>query len=184
MLPEIDEVKKKRKGLGLTQKELAQRCSLSQSTIAKIEAKKMNPSYSIMKKIFDVLEEMETTKEIKAQQIMSKHVIGVTKGEKVLKAISLMKKHGYSQLPVFDGKSRIGSISEKTMLDKIINGEDPSTLYDRPVEEIVNGSFPEISKDASLNIISDLLRHYPAVLVTEKGEVLGIITKADLFKIK
>ncbi len=184
MLQEIDEVKKKRKGLGLTQKELARRCSLSQSTIAKIEAKKMNPSYSIMKKIFDVLEEMEIKKEIKAHQIMSERVVGVTKGEKVLKAINLMNKYGYSQLPVFDGKSRIGSISEKTMLDKIINGEDPSSLYDRPVEEIVNGSFPEISKDASLNIISDLLRQYPAVLVTEKGDVLGIITKADLFKIK
>ena len=50
--------------------------------------------------------------------------------------------------------------------------------------EYLNGSFPEISKDASLNIISDLLQHYPTVLVTDRGEVLGIITKADLFKIK
>jgi len=177
-------VKRVRKSLGLTQKELAQKCGISQSTVAKIEAKKMNPSYSIMKTIFDTLEEIGTKREIKANQIMSKNVIGVNKGDKVLKAISIMKKYGFSQLPVFDGKSRIGSISEKTILDQIINGKPPSEVYEKCVEDIADESFPEISSDASLNIISDLLQHYPAVLVTERGEVLGIITKADLFKIR
>jgi len=39
--------------------------------------------------------------------------------------------------------------------------------------------------DAStpVSIVSMLLRYKPAVLVTVKGEVKGIVTKADLLKI-
>ena len=59
MLPEIDEIQRKRKSLGLTQKELAALVNVSQSLIAKIETKKVNPSYRIVKKIFDTFEELE-----------------------------------------------------------------------------------------------------------------------------
>jgi len=60
MLPSLDEIAKKRKMLGLTQKELARMAGVSQSSIAKIESGKIDPSYNKVKAIFDVLERMET----------------------------------------------------------------------------------------------------------------------------
>jgi len=41
-------------------------------------------------------------------------------------------------------------------------------------------SFPTVSEDAPLSLLSNLLRYYPAALVQKKGKVLGIVTKADL----
>jgi len=44
-------------------------------------------------------------------------------------------------------------------------------------------AFPQVDEDAPLALISSLLQVYSAVLVTKKGMVVGIITKADLLRI-
>ncbi|MEM2547192.1 MAG: helix-turn-helix domain-containing protein, partial [Candidatus Bathyarchaeia archaeon] len=59
MLPSLDEIAKRRKLLGLTQKQLAKIAGVSQSFVAKVESGKIDPSYSKVKAIFDVLERME-----------------------------------------------------------------------------------------------------------------------------
>jgi predicted transcriptional regulator len=51
------------------------------------------------------------------------------------------------------------------------------------VEEIMEEAPPQIDENAPLPLVSSLLHFYPAVLVTKKGKVVGIITKADLFKV-
>jgi predicted transcriptional regulator len=44
-------------------------------------------------------------------------------------------------------------------------------------------AFPQVDEDAPLSLISGLLQVYSAVLVSKKGTVVGIITKADLLRI-
>jgi len=183
MLPSLDEIAKKRKMLGLTQKQLARMAGVSQSFIAKIESGKIDPSYNKVKAIFDVLEKMETKVNHTAKKIFHKGVVGVQKNETIGKAISLMMKHGYSQLPVFDGEQVVGCISEKTILNQVTVGKELSQLSQRLVEEIMEESPPRIDENAPLPLVSSLLHAYPAVLVTKKGKVIGIITKADLFKV-
>jgi predicted transcriptional regulator len=41
-------------------------------------------------------------------------------------------------------------------------------------------SFPTVSVDATLDEISSLLDHYKAVMVTDDGDTVGIVTEADL----
>lgn len=183
MLPSLDEIAKKRKMLGLTQKQLARMAGVSQSFIAKIESGKIDPSYNKVKAIFDVLEKMETKVNHTAKKIFHKGVVGVQKNETIGKAISLMMKHGYSQLPVFDGEQVVGCISEKTILNQVTVGKELSQLSQRLVEEIMEEAPPRIDENAPLPLVSSLLHVYPAVLVTKKGKVIGIITKADLFKV-
>jgi len=43
-------------------------------------------------------------------------------------------------------------------------------------------AFPQVAEDAPLALISSLLQVYSAVLVSKKGAVIGIITKADLLR--
>ena len=183
MLPSLDEIAKKRKMLGLTQKQLARMAGVSQSFIAKIESGKIDPSYNKVKAIFDVLEKMETKVNHTAKKIFHKGVVGVQKNETIGKAISLMMKHGYSQLPVFDGEQVVGCVSEKTILNQVTVGKELSQLSQRLVEEIMEEAPPRIDENAPLPLVSSLLHAYPAVLVTKKGKVIGIITKADLFKV-
>ena len=48
------------------------------------------------------------------------------------------------------------------------------------IKDIMEDSAPVVSKNTTFNAISNLLRFYPMVLVSDSGELRGIITKADL----
>jgi predicted transcriptional regulator len=115
--------------------------------------------------------------------VLHNAVIGIQKNEPVSKAVKLMVDYGYSQLPVFDGEQVVGSISEKAMLEKVSSGRDFAQISQLPVESIMEENFPQVGKLTPLKLVSNLLEVYPAVLVSEKGKVVGIITKADLLKV-
>ena len=41
---------------------------------------------------------------------------------------------------------------------------------------------PIIAKETSIDLVSNMLKHYPMIIVSEKGSLVGIITKADILK--
>jgi len=182
MLTSLEEVAKKRRMLDLTQKQLAKLAGVSQSLIAKLESGKIDPSYTKVKAIFDVLERLEIKTEVHAGEVLHEEVVDVQKSEPVSKAVRLMTDHGYSQLPVFDGEHAVGSISEKTILGQVSAGKDLAQVSKLPVGDIMEEAFPQVGEDAPLPLISNLLQVYPAVLISKKGKVVGIVTKADLLK--
>jgi len=182
MLPPLEEVAQKRRMLNLTQKQLAKLAGVSQSLIAKLESKKIDPSYTKVKAIFDALERLETKTEVHAEKVLHSEVVAVQKSDMVSKAVRLMTDYGYSQLPVFDGERAVGHISEKTILGQVSAGKDLAQISKLPVGDIMEEAFPQVGKKAPLPLISSLLKVYPAVLICEKGKVVGIVTKADLLK--
>lgn len=183
MLPKIKEIERRRKSLGLGQKQLAKMVDVSQSMIAKIETGRINPSYIKTKAIFDLLESLERKREIKAKDIHHGEVVGVQKDDLVSIATNKMNETGYSQLPVFDNHQVVGSISERTVLDQIIKGKDPSQLSKLKVEEVMDEAFPSVDKETPITVLSTLLQYNPAVMIGHKGKIIGIITKADLLKV-
>jgi predicted transcriptional regulator len=183
MFPPLEDIAKKRRRLGLRQTELAKLAGVSQSLIAKLESGRIDSSYTNVRMIFDVLERLEAKTKVQEEKVVPNKVIGIQKDEPILKVVRLMKEHGYSQIPVFDGKQSVGSISEKTILRQILVGKDLAQISKLPTEEIMEEAFPQVSEDAPLSLISSLLQTYSAVLVARKGDVVGILTKADLLRI-
>ena len=182
MFPPLEDIAKKRRMLGLKQAELAKLAGVSQSLIAKLEAGTIDSSYTKVKTIFDVLEKLEFKTKAQANKVLHKNVVTVQKDEPISKVVKMMKEHGYSQIPVFEGTRSVGSISEKAILRQILAGKDLDAISKLPAEEIMEEAFPQINEDAPLSLISSLLQTYSAVLVSKKGEVIGIITKADLLR--
>jgi predicted transcriptional regulator len=182
MFPTLEDIAKKRRQLGLKQAELAKLAGVSQSLVAKLESGKIDSSYTKVKTIFDVLERLEAKTKIQEEKIVPNEVISIQKDEPLAKVARLMKDHGYSQIPVFNGKQSVGSISEKTILRQILAGKDLAQISKLPTEEIMEEAFPQVSEEAPLSLISSLLQTYSAVLVSKKGNVVGIITKADLLR--
>ncbi len=174
---EIKDIKKIRKKLNLTQTELAKKSKVSQSLIAKIEAGNLDPTYSNAKKIFSTLDELTQKQEIKAEEIMVKKVISVKPEEKIKNIIRQMRKHNISQVIVQDREKLVGFVSEKDVLDSFTKGEKGIKAKD-----IMEEAPPTISKNASITIISDLLKVYPIVAVMEKGKIIGVITKSDILR--
>lgn len=173
---EITEIRQIRKKLGMTQSELAKRAGVSQSLITKIEAGLLDPSYSNARKIFNALEAIGRQKELKAEEIMETKIISVGPDETPNDVIRKMKKYEISQLPVVSNSMVVGIISETILLDAIINNKKGR------IKDIMNDAPPTVSKDASAGVVSDLLRHYPLVIVGEKGKLKGVITKSDLLR--
>jgi predicted transcriptional regulator len=183
MLPRLDEISKRRRILGLSQKQLSRLAGVSQSLIAKIESGKTQPSYLKTKAIFDTLEKLQRQTEPRARDFLQLRVIGIGEDEPVSRAATVMSETGFSQLPVFNGKDVVGSIAEKTIMDQIASGISPRDLSKMSVAKVMTEAFPQIDERTPLSLVSALLQYHSAVLVTKRGKVTGIITKADLLKV-
>ena len=174
MTYELDEIKKIRKKLGMTQTELANRAGVSQSLIAKIESGRIDPTYTKTKKIFAALSDLEKKEEVKAEQIMTSKLISVSSDDSIKEAIERMKKFQISQLPVIDSHKLVGLVSESTILDALLNSKA------NQVNEIMQEAPPIVSKTTSIQLVSNLLKHYPLIAVAQEGKLIGLITKSDL----
>lgn len=174
---ELAEIREIRRHIGINQSELAKLAGVSQSLIAKIESKKIDPAYSKVEKIFQAMSSLRKKEEVNVEKIIKKDIITISPKAPVTKAIALMKKHAISQIPVAEGEKILGLITETLVVAHF--GKDYSKLK---VEEIMEDSPPVISKNTSIGAVSDLLRYFPIVIVSEKGKILGIVTKADILK--
>ncbi len=174
MTYELEEIKKIRKKLGMTQTDLANRAGVSQSLIAKIESGRIDPTYTKTKKIFTALSELEKKEEIKAEQLMTNKIISITPDAPIKEAIAKMKKFQISQLPVIDENKLIGLVSESTILDALLSSKG------KLVREVMQEVPPIVSKTTSIQVVSNLLKHFPMVMVSEEGKLVGLITKSDL----
>ncbi|MGD2200531.1 MAG: CBS domain-containing protein [Candidatus Bathyarchaeota archaeon] len=182
MLPELETISHRRKILGLTQTRLAEKAGVSQSYIAKLEAGKLEPSYSKVKAILKVLDTLERGNEARAEEIMSPEIVSIQGDDLIQKAVDLMWDTGFSQLPVMRGDRSVGSVTERTIIDRMRNGTIEGQVGETPVSTIMDDPFPQVGKDTPISVIASLLRAYPAVLVQDREKVTGIITKADLLK--
>lgn len=182
MFPTLEDIGKRRRQLDLKQSELAKMAGVSQSLIAKLEAGTIDSSYTKVKTIFEVLERIEFKNKVQGEKVLHNEVVSIQKEEPVSEVVRIMKEYGYSQIPVFNGKQSVGSISEKTILRQILSGKDLEQISKLSTEEIMEEAFPQINEDAPLALITSLLQTYSAVLVSKKGSLKGIITKADLLR--
>jgi predicted transcriptional regulator len=185
MLPSLDEIPKRRKALHLTQSRLAELAGVSQSIIAKIESGTVDPSYSIVKRLVETLEKQSVDiARPRVSDIMSRPVISISRMQLVRDAVDLMKKRGYSQLPVFEATRCVGSISEKTILDRAARGEPLDLLLNNRVRDIMDSPLPTVGEDTPLEMVLGLLQGNYGVLVTRGENVIGILTKSDILKVK
>ncbi|AOW80012.1 XRE family transcriptional regulator [Halodesulfurarchaeum formicicum] len=157
----------------MTQRELADRAEVSQPLIARIEGGDVDPRLSTLRRIVEALE-AAAGEVIRAESLMHETVVSVGPGDPVSLAVERMQEAGYSQLPVIEEGVPVGSISDS---DVIQAGE---AVGEKQVREIMSESFPTVSTDAVLSEIRSLLEYYKAVMVTEDGTTVGIITQADV----
>ncbi|MGI0015851.1 MAG: CBS domain-containing protein, partial [Nitrososphaera sp.] len=60
--------------------------------------------------------------------------------------------------------------------------EDTDDIMEKRVDEVMRDIFPTVGRDTRMPTLSSLLKTEPAVLVLEKGKLVGIITSYDLME--
>jgi len=172
-LPTPQDLRERRTALGLTQSSLADAAGVSQPLIARIEGGDVDPRLSTLRRIVNALDEAEG-EVVRAADLMHESVVSVAPDDSVREAVETMEAEAYSQLAVLQNGIPVGSISQG---DVVRAGEDVS---DHPVSEVMSESFPTVATAATVDEIRNLLEHYKAVMVTDGGSTVGIITEADI----
>jgi cystathionine beta-synthase len=105
-------------------------------------------------------------------------LVSVPPSATVREALQVMEANNISQVPVIEDGRAVGSIEESTLMGRVL--EDASVL-DKQVRNVMEPSYPIVHYDDTLEHTKYLLaRRYPAILVQEHGQLVGIITKSDL----
>ncbi|MBS3149319.1 helix-turn-helix domain-containing protein [Candidatus Woesearchaeota archaeon] len=143
MIFDLSHLKKIRNQLNMTQQQFALKAGISQSMVAKIEAGKLDPTYSYVKKIELALNTLSKKDELKAIDILTKKIISVTKDTTIEEAVKLLINNKISQLPVIENGNLLGLVTESSIIS---SGPNITT---KKVKDIMIESPPIVSKSIS-----------------------------------
>jgi len=182
-IPTPSDLKRLRKEANLTQKELAEIAGVSQPLIARMENEGKNsvdPRVSTLKKVLNAILTVNENKQ-RVIEFATKNVIRVLMNDDVLKAASIMSNKGISQLVVVDKNNKIiGSIREKYLTRKLL--EIGNSILNDKISTHLEDPFPEISVSTPFYEVKSLLLDNDALILIDKGDLAGIVTKADIIK--
>jgi len=176
-LPTSRDLRERRESLDLTQSELADRANVSQPLIARIEGDDVDPRLSTLRRIVEALNEAEGGV-VRARNLMTGEVVSVSPDQSVHAAKELMDERGYSQVPVILDGNAEGIISNSDIVEA--SDEREESVGDLPVASVMSESVRTVEPGTPLEQVDNLLEHNRVVLVKEGGEVVGIITEADV----
>jgi len=109
----------------------------------------------------------------------AKQLVYLNSKDKVMKAFEVINKNGFSQIPVIDNGESIGSVKEARLMAKLIDNPD---LFDSKVGDIMEPGFPALDERTELFVVKKYLSDSPAVLVTEYGRIVDIVTRYDILE--
>ncbi len=181
MLPKLEEIRRVRIRLGLTQRKLASLVGVSTSLINQIESGRSKPSYETARKIFEVLNGLEAKSSPKAGDICSRNIIAASSKDNAATTVEVMRKHGFSQLPIIEDDKIVGLITEEGIVRRMADG-DPEKVGKTPVSKLADAPPPIVDVSTPAKALIPLVKYCKAVLVSENGKIVGIITAADLLK--
>lgn len=181
-LPTARDIRSNRQRLGLTQAQLAEEAGVSQPLIARIENENVDPRFSTVKAIVEALNRAER-QEVTVEEVMSTEVVRAEADRPVREAIEAMRENGYSQLPVLEDGHPVGSVTEREVVHAMADSGEPEELSEQPVREVMGPPFPTAEPGTTVEEAYSILEDHGALLVMEKGEVVGILAKADLLSL-
>ncbi len=107
--------------------------------------------------------------------------IAVQAGDSVRQAFNLMKSYDISQLPVQDGESVVGSITETQVLHFLL--ENPMQNSEKTVRDVMGKPFPIVKDDLPVSQLNRYIsKEIPAVVAMDRSGVPHIVTQYDLIQ--
>ncbi|HVK40660.1 MAG TPA: pyridoxal-phosphate dependent enzyme [Candidatus Kapabacteria bacterium] len=104
-------------------------------------------------------------------------LVAATPEMSVRDALTLMNERGFSQLPVMDGASAVGSLRDNRMMSAVLENRE---LMEQPVRTIMEPPFPVLSNRTDVGSAIRYLKEARAILIEEYGVIAGILTRHDL----
>ncbi len=106
-------------------------------------------------------------------------LISVKSTDKIKTAVELLNVRGFSQLPVIDDGVSVGSVSETQLMQLLL--KEPE-LLDKPISQVMGKSLQPVDDKTEISAVKNYLSDSPAILVTEYGRIIDIITRYDIIE--
>lgn len=102
----------------------------------------------------------------------------INKTDTVRDVVELMKGKGISQVPVVEKGHLVGIVTESGLLQKIL--DEGTDFLDAPVSSVVSDAYEVADPDAPVGLFNHIFSQGKVIIVWERGEVRGLITKIDV----
>jgi CBS domain-containing protein len=119
---------------------------------------------------------------LKAKDIMTRNVLTVKKGTPIYEAMELMAKNNITGIPVVeDGMKLVGILTEKDVLNLFYAHKHEKN---KTVGDFMSQTVVRFDRNTDLRDICDCLKdsNFRRVPVTSRGEVVGIVSRADIIQ--
>ncbi|KXK50757.1 MAG: cystathionine beta-synthase [Chlorobi bacterium OLB5] len=97
--------------------------------------------------------------------------------ETVGEALARIEQYNVSQIPVIEGNRSVGSLDEADIMSMIL--EDPATV-EKKVSEIMGKAYPVVDESEDIKHGIQYLKESSAILVSQYGRIVGILTRYDV----
>jgi len=176
----LTEIRRRRLALGISLGELARAIGRSDATLSRIERGQIRASYELVQRILSYLETQEglMAPRLTVGELMHRPLASVDSNSTLATAAQRMESGAFSQLPVVDDGRVVGSLSESALLKSLAQGN----MHRVRVREVLEPPYPVLDEGFPADLLPPLFGRYPAILVTRRGELQGIVTKADLIR--
>lgn len=176
----FSEIRKRRLALGISLGELARAVGRSNATLSRIERGRIRPSYDLVQQILEYLEAREgrAAPKLTVGDVMNRELVTIESTASLATAAQRMEGGAFSQLPVVDGGKVVGALSEAALLRAL----GDATARRARVRDVLEPAYPVVDPGFPAELLPEVLGRYPAVLVASRGELQGIVTKADLIR--
>jgi cystathionine beta-synthase len=105
-------------------------------------------------------------------------MITVQPDDTVKTALDLLRKYEISQLPVMNGHEIVGSVNDVGVMQAVF---DQADIIHKPVSDVMGRPFPSLEQYEEIERAYKLLTlANPAVVVTDDGEPIGVLTRQDI----
>ncbi|HET9029003.1 MAG TPA: cystathionine beta-synthase [Candidatus Aquilonibacter sp.] len=105
-------------------------------------------------------------------------MITVKPDDTVKTALDLLRKYEISQIPVVKGHEMVGSINDVGVMQAVF---DRSDILHKPITDVMGRPFPVLEQFSPVEAAYKLLTlANPAVVVTDDGEPVGVLTRQDI----
>jgi len=119
---------------------------------------------------------------VPVKMVMSKKILKVKPGTKVIKVAELMRDKKVGSVLISDGNSYAGIVTDADVVRRVVaEGLDPKTT---PVEKVMTTPLLAIESTRSVVDANDIMdqEHIRHLGVIENGKIIGVLSVRDLLR--
>lgn len=105
------------------------------------------------------------------------NLVSASPNETIGEALNRLEEYNISLLPVIDENKSLGSLTEADIMSRII--ENPA-IIEKKVSDLMDKPYPVIDESDDMKHGIQSLKKSPAVLVSQYGRIIGILTRIDV----